>query len=241
MGDFFMKKRERQVSTKIKKNVTVAMLCAFAFLCTVVIKIPVAFLTLDIKDSIIALCTLFFGIVSGVAASIIVPFLELIIISDTGIYGFIMNVISSLMFCLPVGLIYKYKRTLKGAVLGLVASVVSMVAVMMLANLVITPYYMNVPTEQVAALIPTLLLPFNAVKGVLNASVVLLLYKPLSRALKKSRLARLSVFESTTQINNNHKKSVLVTAIALVVMIISLVIIFTVLGGSISWFDAIKS
>ena len=236
-----MKKTKRQTSQKIKKNVTVAMLCAFAFLCTVVIKIPVAFLTLDIKDSVIALCTLFFGIFSGVAASVIVPLLELILISDTGIYGFIMNVISSLMFCLPVGLIYKYKRTLKGALLGLVASVVSMVAVMMLANLVITPYYMNVPTEQVASLIPTLLLPFNAVKGVLNASIVMLLYKPLSRALKKARLVESSVFENTTQTNVNKKKSTLVTVVALCIMIISLVIIFTVLGGSISWFDAIKS
>ena len=236
-----MKKTKRQTSQKIKKNVTVAMLCAFAFLCTVVIKIPVAFLTLDIKDSVIALCTLFFGIFSGVAASVIVPLLELILISDTGIYGFIMNVISSLMFCLPVGLIYKYKRTLKGALLGLVASVVSMVAVMMLANLVITPYYMNVPTEQVASLIPTLLLPFNAVKGVLNASIVMLLYKPLSRALKKARLVESNVFENTTQTNVNKKKSTLVTVVALCIMIISLVVIFTVLGGSISWFDAIKS
>lgn len=236
-----MKKTKIQTSLKIKKNVTVAMLCAFAFLCTVVIKIPVAFLTLDIKDSVIALCTLFFGIFSGVAASVIVPLLELILISDTGIYGFIMNVISSLMFCLPVGLIYKHKRTLKGALLGLVASVVSMVAVMMLANLVITPYYMNVPTEQVASLIPTLLLPFNAVKGVLNASIVMLLYKPLSRALKKARLVESSVLENTTQTNVNKKKSTLVTVVALGIMIISLVIIFTVLGGSVSWFNTIKS
>ena len=168
----------------LKKNVTVAVLCALALITTIVIRIPVAFLTLDLKDTIITLTALFFGPLAGVGSAIIVPTLELITISDTGIYGFIMNVFASVTFCLPVGLIYKYKRTLKGAVIGLVVSVFSMTACMMIANLFITPYYTGMNMSGVAALIPTMLLPFNLVKATLNAALVLLLYKPLSRTLK---------------------------------------------------------
>ena len=183
-------------SKKLKRHTTVAVLCALSFLCTVLIKFPVMFLTMDIKDSIIMLCTLFFGVPSGIIAAVVVPLLEYMTVSGTAEYGLIMNVISSVSLCIPVGLIYKYKKTLNGAILGLCVSVVSMTAVMMVANLFITPYYMGVSQADVVSLIPTLLLPFNLVKGTLNAAIVLLLYKPLSRALKKNKLPEKSASNS---------------------------------------------
>lgn len=226
-------------SKKLKRHTTVAVLCALAFLCTVLIKFPVMFLTMDIKDSIIMLCTLFFGVPSGIVAAVIVPLLEYMTVSGTAEYGLIMNIISSVSLCVPVGLIYKYKKTLNGAILGLCVSVASMTAIMMIANLFITPYYMGVSQADVVALIPSVLLPFNLVKGTLNAAVVLLLYKPLSRALKKNRLIEVSVSENTEAQTKNKVRSLIVTAAALFVIFVSLMVIFVILGGKISFLDGI--
>ena len=230
---------KKSFSKKLKRHTTVAVLCALAFLCTVLIKFPVMFLTMDVKDAIIMLCTLFFGVPSGIIAAVVVPLLEYITVSGTGEYGLIMNIISSVSLCVPVGLIYKYKKTLNGAILGLCVSVISMTAIMMIANLFITPFYMGVSQADVVSLIPTLLLPFNLVKGTLNAAVVLLLYKPLSRALKKNRLLDATVLENAEAQNNNKSRSVIVSIAALLVITLSLVVIFVILGGNISFLDGI--
>lgn len=213
----------------IKQLAVIAMFCAIAFVCMLVIKIPVQFLTLDIKDSVIILCGLLFGPLSALAISIIVPLLELGLgLSGTGYYGLIMNILSSLSFSLVASIIYKYKKTLYGAIVGLISGVLAMTAVMMIANLLITPYYMGAPTAAVAALIPKLLLPFNLVKAVLNAAIVLLLYKPISKILKKLGIIGLS---NRIVMNNTKTKTrnIVITSIAAAIIVLSLLIIFFVL------------
>lgn len=208
------------------------MFCAIAYVCTVFIKLPVQFLTLDFKDSLIILCSLLFGPVSGVSMAIIVPFLEFLTISSTGIYGLIMNVLSSVTVSLTAGIIYRYKKTLTGAIIGLVTAVFSVTAVMILANLFITPYYLGGTIKQVAALIPKLLLPFNLIKAILNAAIVLLLYKPLSRILKKLGFIRASYQEKEHGEGKTMGafRTVLITAIALGIITVSFLIIFLVLA-----------
>ena len=110
-------------------------------------------------------------------------------ISNTGLYGFLMNVVSTLAFALPAACIYYKTRTKKNALIGLGVSVLSMVAVMILWNYIITPFYMGVPREQVAGMLIPVFLPFNLVKGGINASITLLIYKPIVTALRKTGLA----------------------------------------------------
>lgn len=219
-------------ANRIKKMTAVAMFCALAYACMYFVKIPVGFLTLDIKDSIIILCSLLFGPLSGLVIAVLVPFLELITISGTGIYGFIMNVLSSVTVSLTAGLIYRYKKSMAGALIGLSSGVFAVTAVMMLANLLITPYYIGGSVADVAAMIPKLLFPFNLVKAILNAAIVLLLYKPLSKVLKKIGFLRSS---STVERNEKEKKaerirSLLITAVAVIVIAGSLAVIFFVLS-----------
>jgi riboflavin transporter FmnP len=212
----------------IKQLAVIAMFCALSYVCMLVIKIPVQFLTLDIKDSLIILCGLLFGPVTAVAVSFIVPLLEFMTISGTGVYGLIMNVLSSLSFSLTASLIYRYKKTFYGAIVGLVSGVLAMTAVMMLANLLVTPYYMGVPTATVAALIPKLLLPFNLIKAILNAAIVLLLYKPISRILRRGGMidgAPNNVAKNT----NSKTRSIVVTVVSLSIIVASFAIIFLVL------------
>ena len=211
----------------IQQIAIIGMFCALAYASMLLIKIPVQFLDLDVKDSVIILCGLIFGPASAVAVSIIVPTLQFLTISSTGYYGLIMNILSSLSFSLVASLIYKYKKTFRGAIAALLCGVFSMTAVMMVANLIITPHFMHVPTETVAKLIPTLLLPFNLTKAVLNGAIVLLLYKPLSNALKRTGL----LGSSDTQIASTPKKNMnlAVAGLSVVIIAISLAVIFFVL------------
>ncbi len=222
---------EKKQQSGMIRIASVAMFGALAYACMLFIKIPVQFLTLDVKDSLIVLCGLIFGPISALALSIIVPLFELVTVSGTGIYGFVMNFLSSAVFSVTASLIYKYKKTFFGAIMGLVCAVLAMTAVMMLANLLITPYYMGVNTETVVALIPKLLLPFNFIKAVLNAAIVLLLYKPLSNILKKTGI----IMPSDKAEDGEKKKvspvrNIIVAFVALAVIAISLSIIFFVLG-----------
>ena len=64
-----------------------------------------------------------------------------------------------------------------------------MTAMMCLFNYIVTPLYMGTPREAVAALIIPAIIPFNLLKGGLNAAITLLLYKPVVNALRRAGLA----------------------------------------------------
>lgn len=213
---------------KLNKLSVTAMFCALAFVLTYV-KIPVMFLSLEIKDSMIVLCTLLFGPISGLAIAVAVPLLELITHSSTGVYGLIMNILSSVTFSMVTGMIYKYKKSFYGAIVGLLSGVCAVTAVMMLANLLITPYYMGLTTQDVTAIIPTVLLPFNFGKATLNGGIVLLLYKPLSNSLKRTGILDAGVQVHTETSKKTSMRSLWVTLIACAVIIASLIVIFSVL------------
>ena len=173
-----------------KKLVGVAMFAAFAYAVTFVFRLPVSFLTFDAKDSVITLASLIFGPVSGVAISLIVASIEFVSIGSHGLYGFIMDFASSAVFSFVAGLVYKIKRNATGAVLSFYSASLVMVSVMVVLNIIITPYFMGAPRDAVLQLIPTLILPFNIAKGFLNSAIAMFLYKPVSFALKKAKLVR---------------------------------------------------
>jgi len=202
-----------------KSMCIIAMFCALAYAMTY-IKLPVSFLSLEIKDSVIVLCTLIFGPLAGLKIAIIVPFLEMITHSSTGVYGLIMNILSSVTFAMVTGIIYKYKRSFYGAIFALLSGVFSVAAVMMFANLAITPLFMNAPLEIVIKMIPTLLLPFNIIKPILNSAVVLMLYKPFSTVLKRTRIVEYG-FSDTRESNTFNRRSIVVTLVSIAVIAIS--------------------
>ncbi len=210
----------------IRKLSVVSMLCALAFLCTFLFKFKVSFLTFDFKDAVLAVTAFLYGPIYAVASAVVVAFIEFISVSDTGIYGFIMNALSSAAFAGICGLFYKYKRTLSGAIFGSICAVFGMTAVMLVANTFITPFYMGVDRSQVVAMIPTLLLPFNLFKGIVNASITMIIYKPITAALKKSKLLESSGKQTDT------KKFVLVSSISLVALVVIVLCIIFVLNGN---------
>lgn len=176
------------MDSKTKKITTTAMLCAIAYVMVVIGRIPVVlFLKYDPKDIIITLGGLIWGPMTSFIVSMIVSLIEMVTISETGIWGCIMNIISTCSFACTASFIYKKKRTLSGAVTGLVTGCLTMVLVMLLWNYLITPIYMGYPREAVAELLIPAFLPFNLLKAGLNAGFTFLLYKPITTALRKAR------------------------------------------------------
>lgn len=181
-----------------KKLTTIAMLSAIAFVIVAVVRIPVVmFLKYEPKDVIITIGGFMMGPIASFIISLVVSLIEMVTISDTGIYGAIMNLLSTCAFACTAAFIYKKKHTLKGAVVGLISATILMTAVMLLWNYIITPIYMGMPRAAVAEMLPTVFLPFNLFKGAVNAGITLLIYKPVVGALRKARLIESS--SGTTQ------------------------------------------
>lgn len=172
-----------------KKTVLIAMLAAVAYMMVALIRVPVVlFLSYEPKDVIITIGGFLLGPMTAFVVSAIVSLVEMVTISQTGLIGCIMNLISTCSFACVAALIYKKKHDLQGAVLGLLAGSASMVIIMLLWNWLITPLYMGGTREAVEAMLLPVFLPFNALKAGLNSAFVLSLYKPLTTALRKTRL-----------------------------------------------------
>lgn len=176
--------------TRTKKLVLMALLAAAAFVMVALVRIPaVLFLKYEPKDVIITIGGFLLGPMASLIISAVVSLIEMVTISDTGPIGAIMNLLSTCSFACTAALIYKKKHNIWGAVLGLAVGSVTMIAVMLLWNWLITPLYMaGTSRADVAAMLVPIFLPFNALKAGLNSALILGLYKPLTTALRKARL-----------------------------------------------------
>lgn len=172
---------------KMKKCTAVAALCALAYIATAVGRIPlVLFLKYDPKDVVIAVGGLHFGPWIAGAVALIASLLEMFTLSETGFLGFVMNVISSCSFACTAARIHKNRRTPWGAAAGLACGWACMVSAMLLWNVWVAPIYMGYPREAVVQLLLPAFLPFNLIKGGLNATLTMLLYKPVAAALQQT-------------------------------------------------------
>lgn len=170
----------------VKKLVTLAMFAAVAYILVFFVRIPVVlFLKYEPKDVAITVGGFLFGPLSAFLVSLVVSLVEMVSISDTGPIGAIMNLLSTCSFACTAAFIYKRRRSLSGAIRGLAAGSVVMVAVMLLWNWLITPMYMGVSRDAVEALLLPAFLPFNVLKAALNSALTMALYKPLVTGLRK--------------------------------------------------------
>ena len=182
-------------SERIRKLTTLAILSAMAYVVMVFIKVPmfpgvpaVSFLNYEPKDVVIAIGGFLFGPLAGMAISVVVALVEMVTVSTTGIYGAIMNALSSCTFACTAAFVYKKWRKLPGAATGLACGIVITVPVMLLWNYLIVPIYTGAPRDYVATLLVPYFLPFNLLKYGLSAAITMLLYRPIRVALDKSRL-----------------------------------------------------
>ena len=173
---------------KLRRLCMMAAICAMAFAAVALIRIPVVvFLKYEPKDVLLTIGGFLFGPLAGGIMSAVVALVELSI-SDTGLIGALMNAISSCLFVCISAAVYHRRKTLGRAVVGLVVGALAATVGMLLWNYLITPLYMGLPREQIAAMLWTVFLPFNLLKTGLNATLTMLLYKAVVKALRAARL-----------------------------------------------------
>ena len=170
-----------------KKLTLIGMLSAMAYIVMLAVHVKVFnFLTFDPKDAVISVGGFILGPFTAFLISFVVSLIEMFTISETAYIGFFMNLISTSAFACTAAFVYKRVHTYKGAVIGLVLGIICSTAMMLLWNYIVTPFYMGVPREQVAAMLPTVFLPFNLVKGIINMALSLMIYKPLITVLRNT-------------------------------------------------------
>ena len=211
---------------RLKKTVVLAMLSALAFAATLLIHFSLFYdyLTYDPKGVIITIAGFIFGPASAAVISVVVACVEMVTISAAGPIGCFMNILSACSFSCTAAYIYKKKRTVSGAVLGLLAGTLIMTALMLLWNYIITPLYTSAPRDAVAAILVPAILPFNLIKCVINSAVIMLLYKPVVTALRKSRLL------PAQPIQSSKGRTAGVAVVSLVVLVTCIFVVLAIKG-----------
>ena len=173
--------------TKTVRLAKMGMLVAISVVLVYFIHIPMftAFYEYDPADIPILIGSFAFGPWAGLMLTVVTSVVQgLTVSAASGVYGILMHIIATGSFVLVAGLIYKKNKTRKGAIIALLCGVITMIVVMIPANILITPYFMGAPRAVVIDMMP-LIVGFNATKAGINAIVTFILYKRLSGFLHK--------------------------------------------------------
>ena len=192
-------------------NLTVAaMLSAVAFI-LMFIEFPIpmlipAFIKMDLSDLPALLGAFALGPVYGVIISFMKNLLHIVIKgTSTACVGELSNFILGAIFSAVAGYLYKHHKSRKTAIIGAVAGAVAMGVLSVPSNyFVVYPAYVqfyHMPLEAILGMYQAILpsadslikclilfnLPFTLVKGLLDAVLCMLIYKPLSPILHGRR------------------------------------------------------
>ena len=188
-----------------KTMVKIAMLGALAaVLMFFEFPLPITpeFYKLDFSELPVIVGAFALGPIPGVLIELIKILVKFVIKgTSTGGVGELANFIVGCAFCLPAAIMYQKDHTRKGAIKGLVAGTVVMIAVGCVINAyVLLPVYAKVfgmPMEAIISIgqkvnpritsLSTFVMfgvaPFNLIKGILISVITLLIYKRLSPIL----------------------------------------------------------
>lgn len=197
-----------KTNMKIRNMAITAMLSAVsAVLMFIDFSIPVlipSFVKMDISELPALLAAFSMGPVSGIVVCLIKNLFNLLFHSDTGGIGELCNFLIGASFVGTAGLIYKFKRNRVGAVIASLAGAVVMAVVSIPVNYFISyPIYSTLfggmdkiilayqaLRPSVNGLLECLIvfnMPFTLVKGLIDAGLAFLIYKPLSPILHGRR------------------------------------------------------
>lgn len=189
----------------IKSVAVVAIMGAIGFI-LMVLEFPMPFLMppfikFDFSELPAIITAFALGPIQGIIVCLIKNLLHLFITTSAGV-GELSNFILGAIFVGTAGIIYRYKKTRLGALIGSIAGALLMAVISVVSNyFVVYPAYVTLygmPMEAIIgmykALLPasdTLLksllifnLPFTFAKGMIDALICFVVYKKLSPILK---------------------------------------------------------
>lgn len=174
-----------------KKTVKLAKMAMLVAISLLLVNIhfpifpPIAFMEYDPANIPILIGTFAFGPAAGILITVVTALLQGFTVSAaSGLYGILMHIIATGTYVLVAGFIYKFHKGKKSAVIALIAGTLAMTAIMVPANLTITPYFMGVPVDAVTALLP-FIIAFNLIKAGVNGLITFLVYKRVSKFLHR--------------------------------------------------------
>ena len=159
-----------------------------------------AFIKMDISELPALIASFAYGPLSGIAVCLIKNLIKLPSTSTAAV-GELFNFVMGALFVGVAGIVYKKNKTRKGAIIGAVAGALIMALVSLPYNyFVVYPAYVvmyHLPLEAIIgmyqainpnvngllACLVTFNVPFTFVKGMVDALLCFLIYKPLSPIL----------------------------------------------------------
>ena len=167
-----------------KQLVTLALMCAIGVLLSF-IEFPLfpglAWLKYDASAMPAMVSGFAYGPGAGIAVGVVGAIIHGLFLAD--LPGCAMNILVVIGYVLPAAFIYTKSRAFKSALVGLIASIIAATIMAILGNLVITPMYLGVPIDTVIEMLIPVLIPFNLVKGAINAVLTLAIYKSISNLI----------------------------------------------------------
>ena len=179
----------------IDRLVKLGMLTALSIILVYAIHFPIfpsaSFLEYDMADVPILIGTFLYGPWWGLALTAVVSLLQWLLVSPQSLWvGAVMHFCATGAYVVAAGLIYQKNRTRTGALIGMAVGAVLQTLMMIPMNLIFTVNFFGVPRETVVALLPTAIIPFNAIKTVANSVLTFLLYKRVAKLFERNLLQR---------------------------------------------------
>lgn len=190
------------------RNVSVMAMFGALAAVLMIFEVPLPFIApsfygMDISEVPVMVGTFALGPAAGVIMELVKILVKLVLKpSSTGFVGEFANFCFGCSMVLPAGIIYKIKRTKKGAVIGMVTGTGVMTVVAVILNaLIMLPFYSHfMPLDTIiaagAAINPAIsnvwtfvvlaVGPFNILKGAIVSLITALVYKRLSVIIHSS-------------------------------------------------------
>lgn len=196
----------KKTETSVRKLVQIGMLSAIAVV-LMLFEIPLpfapAFYEIDFSEVPVMIGCFVMGPAAGAVIELIKILLNLIINGTlTAGVGEAANFVIGCCLCVPAGLVYKYQRTRKGALIGMIiGTLILTIAGCFINAYVMLPTYaaaFQMPIDALVAMgtainanitdlftfVILAVAPFNLLKGVLVSLIVFLIYKKIRPVFK---------------------------------------------------------
>ena len=193
------------MKNKLIKKISVCSIFGALGFVLMLLEFPISFLIpsfikFDFSEIPAVIATFAYGPLYGILVCLVKNLLHLFVTSTLGV-GELSNFILGAIFVGTAGIIYKRLHNRKGALIGTLIGALTMAVLSIFTNyFIVYPFYAEVfmPMETIINMYKELLpiadnlwkaliifnLPFNFVKGVVDAAICFVVYKKISPILK---------------------------------------------------------
>ena len=152
------------------------------------------FLKFDFADIPLLICSMLFGPLPSLAVLFVVSVVQAFLLGGDSYLGCIMHFVASGAMLVVTGLLCSRSSRTSRTVLGLALGALTMTALMIPMNYLITPLYLGGHSPETLGIITSLLLPaivpFNIIKSSVNCLLAFVIFRLLRSFFEKQGLIK---------------------------------------------------